>query len=75
MKKPYLADLPDIKPIIKDENYNSYSLEETMIHAEKDKQLRLANEHKKKLRNRLNDLKSKLSTLLDRYEQNVILNF
>lgn len=61
-----LEPIPKIVECEIDENYKSLSLEEVMIKAEYDKQMRLANEHKRKLRNRLNELRNKLTTLLER---------
>lgn len=47
-----------------EETYGSLSLEETKVKAEYDKQMRLANEHKSRLRSRLRELEEDLTVVL-----------
>lgn len=68
VKVPSLVKEYTVTEVETDEGYESLSLEEMMIKAEKDKMLRLADEHKKKLRQRLTELTDKLTAILERSE-------
>lgn len=64
-KKKYTTPIPEIPEVSVEDNYESLSLEEAAIKAEFDKQMRLANEHKGRLRKRLAELQKDLTVILE----------
>lgn len=63
--KTPVSSVPSAKPVEVQDGYESLSLEETKVKAEYDKQMRLANEHKDKLKARLQVLEKSLSSVLE----------